>query len=284
MKKQVTILAAILIVSSAFTQERQRTQSSSQNNNQRARSVQQSSTKGSTSSTKSSSTYKASGTQAQRNTSAQNASNSNRQSGNHSTRSYSNNNRQSGNHTASSYNNNNRRTAPANVSTQHKEAHQERRYNDHTKVVYYDNKPKSRHSHVTYHSPVRTYVRFSPEVRHTYVRLYPHIDFSIYPVGYELPYISAYRARYYKGQFASVYGIVLDVYYSRDYDEYYLYVGQHYPRHDFSIVVPGYIARGYSNYPGNYFLNEEVCITGYVDSYNGRPEMIVKANTQFNIY
>lgn len=269
MKKQITILAAILIVSIAYTQERQRTQTSSQSKNQRTRSTQKSTSSSSTSSTKSNSTYRSSGTSTQHTSASSTAQNENRKT----------------NQQSVSIQESKRKSAPASVSVQQKATRSVRTRDDHTRIVYTDTKTTSKHVNVSHQSrPVRTYVHFSPEIRHRYIKLYPHIDFSIYPIGYEVPYISAYRARYFKGQFATVYGTVLDVYYSREYDEYYLYIGQHYPRHDFSIVIPGYLAREYSRYPGNYFLNEDICITGYIDSYSGKPEMLVKANTQFNVY
>ncbi|MCG8702421.1 MAG: hypothetical protein MI922_30495, partial [Bacteroidales bacterium] len=144
--------------------------------------------------------------------------------------------------------------------------------------------PKQRTVHVHHYRPVEVVYHFTPKVRVRYCNIYPHIDFSVYPSNYRIPTISAYKARYYKGSLASVYGVVRDVHYSRDYDEYYLYVGQYYPRHDFCVVMPGYLAREYSRHPGSYFRDYEVMVTGQISHYSGKPEMVIKTHSQLDVF
>lgn len=255
MKAQISILAIILTISTAFGQDRTRTRTSSSNSNRTER-VQSHTSKGTSISATNNRTRSAA---ASSKTTRQRSSDAPRYSSERT-----------------------RRTSPGKVPTQHT-VNRTRSTSAHSNNAHHYNRPyKKAHSH--HNNSIRTHVRFTPTVRTRYVNLYPHIDFSIYPVGYNLPYISAYKARYYKGQLATVYGYVQDISYSREYDEYYLYVGQSYPRHDFSVVVPGHIARNYSRHPVSYFMNEEIYITGYIDTYRGKPEMIVKGNSQFYLY
>jgi hypothetical protein len=113
--------------------------------------------------------------------------------------------------------------------------------------------------------------------------MYPTYTWHYSP-GYRIPSISAYRADFYIGEVMNVYGQVSDVYYAPESDEYFLYIGPYYPYQDFTVVVPGWVARNYSYRPVTYFLNQNICITGLITAYDGIPEIVVKRNFQINVY
>lgn len=135
-----------------------------------------------------------------------------------------------------------------------------------------------------YRRPPRIHIYWSLGMRHDYLRLYPVVKTWRYPVGYRIPTISAYDALYYNGEVMSVYGKVYEVFYSGRTDEYFLYFGAYYPHHDFTVVLPGWIARRYSSYPEAYFKREHVIVTGLITSYNNSPEIVVKSEGQLRMY
>jgi len=113
---------------------------------------------------------------------------------------------------------------------------------------------------------------------------YPEVRYWRYPVGYRIACISAYDCNAYIGEVSTVYGRVSETYYNPDTDEYYLYIGESYPYQDFTVVLPGYEARRFSRYPENYFTNSNINVTGYVTSFDGKPEIQVKRANQINVY
>jgi hypothetical protein len=135
-----------------------------------------------------------------------------------------------------------------------------------------------------YRRPPGIHIYWSLDMRHTYLRLYPYVKTWRYPVGYRIPTISAYDALYYNDEVMSVYGKVYEVFYSAATDEYFLYFGAYYPYHDFTVVLPGWIARAYSSYPEGYFRREHVIVTGLITSYDGKPEMVVQSEGQLKVY
>jgi hypothetical protein len=96
--------------------------------------------------------------------------------------------------------------------------------------------------------------------------------------------VSAYDARDYSGEVATIYGKVADAYYNYDTDEYFLYFGDYFPNHDFSVILPGSEARRFSPDPVNYFLNQHLSVTGYVNNYDGKPEIQVRSARQIGTY
>jgi hypothetical protein len=114
--------------------------------------------------------------------------------------------------------------------------------------------------------------------------MYPVVGHWHYHEGYRIANVSAYFAGYYMGDVVSVYGRVSEVYYSRETDEYLLYYGAYYPYNDFTVIMPGWIARSYSRRPARFFTNREVAVTGLVTSFNGEPEIVVKESFQIHFY
>jgi hypothetical protein len=116
------------------------------------------------------------------------------------------------------------------------------------------------------------------------MEMYPEVRYWHYNVGYRINSTSAYYADYYIGEVMNVYGKVTDVYYAYETDEFFLYFGAYYPYHDFTIVLPGVIARRYSAIPDRYFDNQYISVTGLITAYDGKPEIVVKRNFQLDVY
>lgn len=114
--------------------------------------------------------------------------------------------------------------------------------------------------------------------------MYPMVTHWTYHSGYRISNVSAYYAEYYMGDVATVYGKVKEVYYSRSTDEYFLYFGAYYPYHDFTVVMPGWVARQYSARPDRYFEHNYIAVTGLITSFEGKPEIVVKESFQLNFY
>ena len=117
-----------------------------------------------------------------------------------------------------------------------------------------------------------------------YIEMYPEVRYWNYSIGYRINSVSAYYADYYVGEVMNVYGKVYDMYYAYETDEYFLYFGAYYPYHDFTIVLPGEIARQYSRRPMNFFMNQYIDVTGLITAFEGKPEVVVKRNFQLNVY
>lgn len=117
-----------------------------------------------------------------------------------------------------------------------------------------------------------------------YRYLYPHYDLWYYPIGYRIHTISAYDATMYIGEVARVYGEVFDTWYSRNTDEYYLYIGAPFPYQDFTVVLEGHDARRFSSRPHRFFTGRHVAATGLIGVYEGKPEMFLKKRSQIDVY
>jgi hypothetical protein len=96
--------------------------------------------------------------------------------------------------------------------------------------------------------------------------------------------VSAYDAYDFVGEIARVYGRVAESYYSWETDEYFLYLGDYYPYHDFSVVIPGREARDFSRRPEKFFNRQYIEVTGLISRYEGKPEMVVKRSSQIGVY
>jgi hypothetical protein len=125
---------------------------------------------------------------------------------------------------------------------------------------------------------------WSLELRNEYFLMYPEFHIREYNYGYRIPNISAYDAGVYVGEIATVYGNVIETEYSVENDEYYLYIGQEFPNQDFSVVVPGNLARRMALWPEKYFQGANITITGLITSYNNKPEIVVKRSNQIDRY
>jgi hypothetical protein len=168
----------------------------------------------------------------------------------------------------------------------------------HTSVVYSTprtrvrvvNHPKN-HYHRAYRkhrpyirAPRRVHIVWTRDMYREYRVIYPYVKTWRIAVGTRINSVSAYDAYYHIGEVQRVYGKVREVFYSPDIDEYHLYMGGHYPYHDFTVIVPGHIARRISIRPARFFNREYIWVTGYITEFEGRPEMIVKRTYQIERY
>jgi hypothetical protein len=157
----------------------------------------------------------------------------------------------------------------------------------HKPNYHYNHEPYNRDyrsAHYVYREPVHVDIYWTRDMYRHYVEMYPEVRYWNYNIGYRINKTSAYFADYYIGEVMNVYGLVNDMFYATETDEYFLYFGAYYPYHDFTVVMPGYIARQYSNRPMHYFLNQYINVTGLITMYDGKPEIVVKRNFQFNVY
>jgi hypothetical protein len=143
-----------------------------------------------------------------------------------------------------------------------------RTYHNHYKVMYYPS-----HREIIWTSRMHRY----------YVDLYPGYIWR-YNIGYHIQTISAFETRYNVGEVARVYGRVYATWYNRESDDLLLFFGGEFPYQEFTMVVPGHIARRYNWRPERYFLGQHVLATGLITSYDGSPEMIIRNKSQIDIY
>ncbi len=152
---------------------------------------------------------------------------------------------------------------------------------------HYSSPPRSREYrsvHYVYRRPLGIEIYWTPVIHRHFLRIYPMVPYWYYHTGYRIEMISAYDAIYYQGDVMTVYGRVTEVYYSRATDEFFLYFGPYYPYHDFTVVMPGYLARRYSRRPERFFTNQYLAVTGLITSFNGEPEIVVKESFQIHLY
>ncbi len=152
---------------------------------------------------------------------------------------------------------------------------------------HYDHAPRSIHyraRHYPYRRPVNVNIIWTPAMHNEYIEIYPMVKTWRYPVGYRIATVSSYDAMYYRGEVADVYGKCEEVFYSRETDEFILYFGAYYPYHDFSIVVPGPVARRFSAFPERYFEQQYISVTGLITVFDGKPEIVVRRTTQLSVY
>ncbi len=157
---------------------------------------------------------------------------------------------------------------------------------------YYPVKKVKIHVHpMTYRSNYRVlyYPRYSEIVwtrsmhRH-YIGLYPNYGAWHYNLGYRIQTISAFDAKYNVGEIARVYGRVYGTWYNPDTDDLLLFFGGEYPYQEFTMVVPGNVARRYSWRPERYFLGQHISATGLITRFEGKAEMLIKRKTQIDVY
>jgi hypothetical protein len=161
-------------------------------------------------------------------------------------------------------------------------------YRDHHAVVHHYNNPPAnreyRSIHYIYRRPVNYEVYWTPVIYRHFIEIYPMVEYWDYNPGYRIDMISAYDAMFYRGDVRTVYGEVFEVFYSWKTDEYFLYFGAYYPYQDFTVILPGYLARRYSHNPERYLENRCIAVTGLITSFNGEPEIVVKKSFQINLY
>jgi hypothetical protein len=163
-----------------------------------------------------------------------------------------------------------------------------REYREHHEVSHHYNRlPESRSYrsvHYVYRPPVDVHVLWTPTMHRRYIEIYPMIKIWYYPMGYRIETISAYDAMFYQGEVMNVYGRVNEVFYSHGTDEYFLYFGPYYPYHDFTVVLPGWIARSITRQPMRYFENQYIVTTGLITSFEYIPEIVVRDQAQISFY
>jgi hypothetical protein len=138
------------------------------------------------------------------------------------------------------------------------------------------------HYHVLYY-PSYTDIFWTRAMYRDYRRWYPNYHWS-YRYGYRIQTISVFDAKYNLGEVAMVYGRVYATWHNRETDDYLLFFGGNYPYQEFTVVVPGNIARRFSWRPERYFLGEHITVTGLITTFDGIPEIIVKNKRQVGIY
>ena len=163
-----------------------------------------------------------------------------------------------------------------------------RKSDGHREVRHHYNEPpysrEYRSQHYPYPIPVQGSIFWTPEMQIDYESIYPMVTYWDYPEGYRIETISSYDAFFYGGEVVNVYGMVMEVYYSRSTDEYILYFGAYYPYHDFTVVIPGKIARRISYRPERYFEFQYVTVTGLITLYDGVPEIYINRTYQIMTY
>jgi len=95
-------------------------------------------------------------------------------------------------------------------------------------------------------------------------------------------YITAADADKYIGQTKTVCGEVASATYaarSRGQPTF-LNLDQPYPNHIFTIVIWGSNRRKFKNPPETFFKGKSVCVTGVIDTYRGKPQIIVHDPSQ----
>ncbi|UCG28533.1 MAG: hypothetical protein JSV24_04015 [Bacteroidales bacterium] len=135
-----------------------------------------------------------------------------------------------------------------------------------------------------YRRPIFVHFYWSINVYHHWCALYPVIQYWDYYPDYNVSTISAYDALFHIGEIRRVYGKVSEVYFETETDEYFLYIGAYYPYHDFTVVIPGEIARRFSRNPEFYFDSEHIEVTGLITEYEEKPEIVVKEKKQLKRY
>jgi hypothetical protein len=136
--------------------------------------------------------------------------------------------------------------------------------------------------HVLYR-PVHVDIFWTRSMYNDYRRWYPNYHWR-YSYGYRIKSLSVFDARYNLGEVAMVYGRVYATWYNRETDDYLLFFGGDYPHQEFSLVLPGHIARKFSWRPEEFFLGEHLTVTGLITTFEGIPEIIVKNKRQIGIY
>jgi len=136
--------------------------------------------------------------------------------------------------------------------------------------------------HVLYY-PSYTNIYWTRNMYLDYHRWYPKYYWR-YSYGYRLQSISVFETKYNLGEVAMVYGRIYSTWHNVETDDYLLFFGGEYPYQQFTVVLPGYVARRFSWRPERYFLGEHLTVTGLITTFDGTPEIIVKNKRQVELY
>ena len=135
-----------------------------------------------------------------------------------------------------------------------------------------------------YRIPAYIDLVWTPTLLNRFIFYYPTCRNWYYDYGDYIETLSAYDASAYVGYVKRVYGRVEEVYYSSEDQNYYLYFGQPFPYHDFSVVIPRHIARQISLTPTWYFQNENVWVVGLIETWDNKPEIVLHDQDQIRRY
>lgn len=136
--------------------------------------------------------------------------------------------------------------------------------------------------HVLYY-PTYNNIYWTRNMYRDYRRWYPHYNWR-YKYGYSIQTMSVFDAKYNMGEVAMVYGRVYATWHNKETDDYLLFFGGDYPYQQFTVVLPGNVARRFSWKPERYFLGEHMTVTGLITTYDGIPEIVVKNKRQVGLY
>ena len=184
--------------------------------------------------------------------------------------------------------NNNRTVEVTRKTTSNRVYHTDRTYvtpRTQVRTVYHQTPAReTHHHHYVRRTPAHVDIVWDVHMHRDYCTIYPYVKVWRISAGTRIHSIPAYDAYAYVGDVMRVYGYVNEVYYDTRADEYHLYLGDFYPFQDFTVIVPGYVARRISYRPMRYFRNRYIWSTGYITEYERMPEMIVKRDYQFGVY
>ena len=126
-------------------------------------------------------------------------------------------------------------------------------------------------------------IYWSRNMYRDYHRWYPEFNWR-YNYGHRIQTISVFDTQYNLGEVAMVYGRVYSTWHNKETDDFLLFFGGDFPYQQFTVVVPGHIARKFSWRPERYFLGEHITINGLITTFDGSPEIVVKNKRQLGIY
>jgi len=152
-----------------------------------------------------------------------------------------------------------------------------------TRVQIYHHHDTYRHKYRVLYRPVHVDIYWTRNMYRDYSRWYPNYHWK-YSNGYRIQTISVWDARYNLGEVAMVYGRVYATWHNRETDDYLLFFGGDFPNQEFTVVLPGHVARSISWRPERYFLGEHMTVTGLITTFDGIPEIVVKHKRQIGLY
>ena len=138
------------------------------------------------------------------------------------------------------------------------------------------------HYNVLYY-PSYNNIYWNRSMYHNYRNWYPDYHWN-YNYGHRIQTISIFDAQYNLGEVAMVYGRVYATWHNKETDDYLLFFGGDFPYQQFTVVLPGHVARRFSWRPERYFLGEHITTTGLITTFDGSPEIVVKNKHQVAIY
>jgi hypothetical protein len=152
-----------------------------------------------------------------------------------------------------------------------------------TKVRFHYHRDTYLHHYNVLYYPSNTHVYWTRSMYRDYHKWYPDYHWN-YNYGHRIQTISVFEAKYNLGEVAMVYGRVYATWHNKETDDYLLFFGGDFPYQQFTVILPGPVARRYNWRPERYFLGEHITATGLITTFDGSPEMVVKHKRQIGIY